>query len=132
MGIEMIHVNQMILKRTYSELGVRTVDLRIYSDASLQPMCMVAYLRRQENGEVTFVIGKSRVAPMRNMTVAKLEIQVAGLGIRLRELIWELHDFKVDQAVQSSDSTTSLQWRHASNNNQPVFVANRVDEVFEN
>ena len=69
---EMIHVNKMALKRTYFESGVNKVDLHIFSDASLEAMCIVAYLRKQENGEVAFVIGKCRVAPVRNMTVAKL------------------------------------------------------------
>ena len=72
---EMVHVNRMVLKRTYFESGVNKVDLHIFSDASLEAMCMVAYLRKQENGEVAFVIGKCTVAPIRNMTVAKLEMQ---------------------------------------------------------
>ena len=67
---EMIHVIRMVLKRTYFESGVNKVDLHIFSDASLEAMCMVAYLRKQENGEVAFVIRKCRVAPIRNMTVA--------------------------------------------------------------
>ena len=62
----MIHVNQTVLKRTYFESGVNKVDLHIFSDTSLEAMCMVAYLRKQDNGEVTFVIGNCRVAPIRN------------------------------------------------------------------
>ena len=50
----MIHVNKMALKRTYFESSVNKVDLHIFSDASLEAMCMVAYLRKQENGEVAF------------------------------------------------------------------------------
>ena len=57
---------------------------------------MVAFLRKQDNnGEVTFVIGNSRVAPIRNMTVAKLEMQAAVFGVRLLELIFEEHDIEV-------------------------------------
>ena len=69
-----IHVNQMVLKRTYFEPGVSKVDLHISSDASLEAMRMVAYLRKEGKGKVTFVIGKSGVAPIRNITVAKLEM----------------------------------------------------------
>ena len=129
---EMIRVNQMVLNRTYFESGVNKVDLHIFSDASLEAMCMVAYLRKQEKGEVAFVIGKCTVAPIRNMTVAKLEMQAAVFGVRLRELILEEHDNEVDQIVHWTDSTTVLQWLHASNNKQPVFVANRVAEILEN
>ena len=128
---EMIQVNQMVLKITYFESGVNKVDLHIFSDASLEAMCMVAYLRKQDNGEVTFVIGKCRVAPIRSMTVAKLEMQVAVFRVRLRELNLEEHDIEVDRIVHWRDSTTVLQWLHASNNKQPVFVANRVAEILE-
>ena len=64
-------MNQIALKRTYFESGVNKVDQQIFSDASLEAMCMVAYLRKQESGEVAFVIGKCRVAPIRIMPVAK-------------------------------------------------------------
>ena len=40
---EMIHVNQMALKRTYFESGVNKVNLHIFSVASLEAMCIVAY-----------------------------------------------------------------------------------------
>ena len=93
---------------------------------------MVACLRKQENGEVAFVIGKCRVAPIRNMTVAKLEMQAAVFGVRLRELILGEHDFEVDRIIHWTDSTTVLQWLHASNNKQQVIVANRVAEVLDN
>ena len=100
---EMIQVNQMVLKRTYFESGVNKVDLHIFPDASLEAMCKVAYLRKQENGEVAFVIGKSRVAPIRNMTVANMEMQAAVFGVRLRELILEEHDIEVDRIVHRID-----------------------------
>ena len=128
----MIHVNQMGLKSTYFESGVNKVDLHVFSDASLEARCMVTYLRKQDNGEVNFVIGKCRVAPIRNMTMVKLEMQAAVFGVRLRELILEEHDIEVDRIVHWTDSTTVLHWLHASNNKQPVFVANRVAEILEN
>ena len=105
----MIHVTQMDLKRTYFEPGVNKVDLQNFSDASLEAMCMVAYLRTQDNGEVTFKIGKCRVASIRNMTVAKLEMHAAVFGVSLRDLIFEEHDVEVDQIVHWTDSTTVLQ-----------------------
>ena len=72
---EMIRVNQSVLKRTYFGTGVNKVDLHIFSDASFEAICMSAFLRKQDNDKVTFVIGKCRVAPVRNMTVAMLEMQ---------------------------------------------------------
>ena len=110
----MIHVNQMVLKRTYFESGVN-------EDVSLEAMCMLAYLKLQKNGEVTFVIGKCRVAPIRNMTVAKFEMQAAVSGVRLQELILAEHDIEIDRIVHWTDSTTVLQWLHSANKKQQVL-----------
>ena len=57
---------------------------------------------------MAFVIGNCRVAPIRNMTVAKLEMQAAVYGVRLRELILEEHDFDVDRIVHWTYATTVL------------------------
>ena len=70
---EITHANQMVLlpKRTYFESRVKKIFLHIFSEA----MCMVGNMRKKkENSEVTFVVGKCGVAPIRNMTVAKLEM----------------------------------------------------------
>ena len=66
------------------------------------------------------------------MTLAKLEMQAAVFEVRLRELVLEEHDIDVDGIVHWAVSTTVLQSIHASNNKQPVFVANRVAEILEN
>ena len=42
------------------------------------------------------------------MTVAKLEMQAAVYGVRLRELILEEHDFDVDRIVHWTYATTVL------------------------
>ena len=49
--------------------------------------------------KVAILVGKCRVALIRNMTVAKLEMQAAVFGVRLRELILEEHDIEVDLIV---------------------------------
>ena len=87
----MNHVNQMIPKRTHSESGVSKVELRIFSDASLEAWCMVAYLRKQDKNEVSFVM------------------QAAVFGVRLRELILEEHDIEIDRIVLWIGSKTVLQ-----------------------
>ena len=66
------------------------------------------------------------------MTVAKMEMQAAVFGVRLREPILEEHDIEVNRFIHWTDSTTVLHWLHASNNKQPVFVANRNAETLEN
>ena len=73
-------------------------------------MFIIAYLRKQENVEVSFLIGKCREVPTRNLTDTKLEMQAAVFDVRLEE-----RNFEVGRFVQWTDSTTVLQWVHASN-----------------
>ena len=61
---QITHVNQNGPQKNQFESAVNKVYLHIFSDASLEAMCMVAYLREPENREITFLIRKCRKAPM--------------------------------------------------------------------
>ena len=66
------------------------------------------------------------------MTVAKLDMQAAVFGVRLREPFLEEHEFEIDKILHWTDSTNVLQWLHSAKKKQPVLVANRVAEILEN
>ena len=98
---------------------------------------LVAILRAREKSptvkgktELAFVLGKARVAPMKVMTVPKLELQAALLAARLKKEITHALTVTVNQLFMWTDSTTVLQWIN-SNEKQPIFVANRFCEILE-
>ena len=95
-------------------------------------MCILAYLQDGATLKLTYVIGKCRVAPIRHMTVPKLELQAAVYGVRLRKQILNEHDVKIDKIYHWTDSSTVLQWLQAAHKKQQVFVANRAAEILEN
>ena len=95
-------------------------------------MRIVAYLQDEATLKLTYVIGKCRVAPIRHMTVPKLELQAAVYGVRLRKQILNEHDVKIDKIYHWTDSSTVLQWLQAAHKKQQVFVANRAAEILEN
>ena len=109
------------------------VDLNIFSDASLESMCIVAYIRAlTPNGtEVSFVTEKCRIAPMKQQTIPKLELQAALYSVRLRQLIEKEHDIEMDSVTYWTYSVTVLPWLHAAHKKQQVFVANRVGEILD-
>ena len=121
------------LKRRFFMSQFDRVDLHIFSDASLDSMCIVAYMRAlTSNGtEVSFVTGKCRIAPMKQQTIPKLELQAALYSVRLRQLIEKEHDIKMDSVTHWTDSMTVLRWLHAAHKKQQVFVANRVGEILD-
>ena len=80
--------------------------------------------------ELAFVFGKARVAPMKALTIPKLELQAALLAARLKDEVQKALTLTVERTLMWTDSTTVLQWLH-SIDKQPVFVANRVAEILE-
>ena len=129
---ELREIRTMSINRLYFENGCTNLRLHIFTDASEEAMCIVAYLQDEATLKLTYVKGKGRVAPIRHMTVPKLELQAAVYGVRLGKQILNEHDVKIDKIYHWTDSSTVLQWLQAAHKKQQVFVANRAAEILEN
>ena len=96
----------------------------------------VAFLRAQVSTssgpktELAFVLGKTREAPMKVMTIPNLELQAALLAARLKQDICRALTVHINKVFMWTDSTTVLQWLN-STSKQPKLVANRVCEILE-
>ena len=127
-------VAETSIARRYFYTAGDKIELHVFADASEDTMCAVAYLRSQPNeysADLAFVIGKCRVAPMRHLSIARLELQAAVMAVRLKEQIVKEHEMKISSCSFWSDSTTVLQWIHSSHRKQQVFVANTVVEILD-
>ena len=125
------------IPRSYFSGPFDSIELHMFGDSSQDIFSAVAFLRARVTTptgkiktELTFVLGKARVAPMKVMTVPKLELQAALLAARLKNEIIQALTVTVNQVFMWTDSTTVLQWIN-SNEKQPIFVANRVCEILE-
>ena len=125
------------IPRSYFSGPFDKIELHMFGDSSQDIFSAVAFLRAQvttPTGKIktglAFVLGKARVAPMKVMTVPKLEFQAALLAARLKNEIIQALTVTVNQVFMWTDSTTVLQWIN-SNEKQPIFVANRVCEFLE-
>ena len=125
---ELRKIRTMSISRLYFGNGCTNLKLHIFTDASEEAMCIVAYFQDEATLKLTYVIGKCRVAPNRHTTIPKLEIQAAVYGARLRRE----HDVKIDKIYHWTDSSTVLQWLQSAHKKQQVFVANRAAEILEN
>ena len=122
------------IRRKYFNDKTDHVELHLFADASEHTMCAVAYLRanaKEQSAEVSFVIGKCRVAPMRHMSIPRLELQAAVMAVRLKEQIVKELEQPVHSFAYWSDSSTVIQWINSSHRKQQVFVANRVAEILD-
>ena len=101
-------------------------QLHIFVDASMAAMAAVSYLRttNSQTGhqQAYFLIGKCKVAPNKQISVPKMELQAAVIGVRLLKLIQKEMTLKFDQIFLWSDSQVVLDWL-ASNKKQKVFFS---------
>ena len=107
-------------------------QLHVFGDASENAFGVVAYLRFElEDGTVhcSFVTSKARVAPIKQLSIPRLELQAAVMAIRVAETVKTEHDMTVHETVYWSDSSTVLQWINSESRRFNTFVANRISEI---
>ena len=108
--------------------------LHIFCDASLTAMCAVAYLKTEytdSTGSINFIMGKAKVAPIRQQSIPKLELAAAVIGVRVAFFIKQQLDVTISKTTFWSDSATTLQFIYNSKETHKMYVANRVAEILE-
>ena len=72
-------LNELSRNNHYGWHPGSNVQLHVFADASEMGLCVFAYLRFEVDDEVkvSFVMGKTRVAPIKITTIPKLELQAA-------------------------------------------------------
>ena len=134
---ELPHVITISIPRCYKIQSLRNssiVQLHNFADASRRGYPAVSYLRFvDQNGVIhcSFVMGKTRNAPIKEWTIPRLELQAAVLAARLSKTILRELDLPVCQTFFWSDSMTSLQYIKNETRRFQTFVANRVAEIHE-
>ena len=108
--------------------------LHIFCDASLTAMCAVAYLKTEYTDStcsINFIMGKAKVAPIRQQSIPKLELAAAVIGVRLAVFIKQQLDVTISKTTFWSDSATTLQWIYNSKERHKMYVANSVAEILD-
>ena len=93
--------------------AVRFAMLCVFSDASRQAFGACAYVRWLTNNgryEARFVAAKSRVAPLKELTIPGLELQAAVLAARLGKSICEEARIRFEKVIYFTDSRITLAW----------------------
>ena len=131
---EIAALKELSINRHYGWQRGSNVQLHVFADASEKGLCVVAYLRIEidDKVNVSFVMGKTRVAPIKTTRIPKLELQAALHASRIKVSIIEGHDFTINQVFMWTDSSTVIEWLNAFEKKQHIFVANRIGEILEN
>ena len=108
--------------------SLENVQLHVFADASSVGIGAVCYLRvsNANNCFVSFMMGKSRVAPAKPLTIPRLELCAAGIAVRLAKFVTRELDVTPEKTVFWSDSTTVLSYLQSTSKHRPVFETNRI------
>lgn len=116
----------------YAFLPRSKVQLHTFSDASEDAYGACVYARCEDstgNVKVQLLASKSRVAPLKRLSIARLELCAAVLGSHLHDHVKQALDLEIEASYFWTDSTVTLQWLKSPPNVWKTFVANRVAEV---
>lgn len=134
---ELPQLSQIHLPRCYSaslQYPVKSRSVHVFCDASEQAYGSVAYLCSeddQSNMQVSFLAARSRVAPRKQISIARLELCAALTGAQLGDVLKKELTLDIHQFVYWSDSTTVLTWLQSDSCRYRVFVGVRVTEIQE-
>ena len=114
---------------------VAHTELHHVSDASQTAYGAVSYLGVvSETGVVhcCFMLGKSKLAPMKQLTIPRLELVAAVVAVQLEVTLRKELYMQVDRSVFWSDSMVALQYIKNKTTRFHTFVANRIAMIHEN
>ncbi|MEM7299092.1 MAG: reverse transcriptase domain-containing protein, partial [Bacteroidota bacterium] len=111
----------------------RVIELHGFSDSSNDLYCGVVYLRFVIGSQVKtfFLASKSRVAPIKSMSIPRLELLGCLLLSRLIEEISNALEtrLKVSRVICWTDSEVALWWINGKSKSWKPWVENRADRV---
>ena len=116
------------------QFSTDSMELHVFADASNTGYGAVVYLRSVDpEGQcnVSFVIGKSRLSPMKPVTVPRLELTAAVTAVKLGEMAKRELSVENLPICYYTDSTIVRHYISNDERRWPVFVANRVSVIRE-
>lgn len=107
------------------------IQLHIFTDAGENAFGCAGYLRIVVDGVVkcSLAMARSKVAPLKQLTIPRLELQAAVLGARMSHQIKQNLSLQLHQTFFWTDSRTVLSWIASDQKRYKQFVSFRIGEI---
>ena len=112
---------------------LRGCELHIFGDASERAYGAVLYLKSITDDAVTvrLTCSKARLAPIKRVTLPRLELLAALVATRLLRYFCQATECDISKANLWSDSAIALAWIRVDPNRWKIFVCTRFTEILE-
>lgn len=113
---------------------VLEISLHAFTDASQKAYTATVYARHEyEDGTVScrLITSKTRLAPLKAMSIPRLELMGALIGVRLTQQVCESMEIDSKSTTFWVDSLNVGYWIKDHSRQYKTFVAHRVGEIQE-
>ena len=110
------------------------MTVHTFTDASEKAYAAAVYARYEfEDGSIgtRLITAKTRLAPLKALSIPRLELMGAVIGLRLTRQVCEALGVQRNKATYWVDSCNVGYWIHGQSRNYKPFVALRVGEIHE-
>ena len=131
-------LSQVSIDRCFQPKGVddssAKVELHMFCDASEQAYGAAVYIKIYDaigSCKCSLVMGKSRLAPIKAMSIPRLELAAAVVAVKLYQFASQELDLKVDNKYFWTDSMIVLGYIRNESRRFKTLVANRLAAIHD-
>ncbi|XP_011858796.1 PREDICTED: uncharacterized protein LOC105556325, partial [Vollenhovia emeryi] len=130
---ELTSLARLSIPRWLNTWSDSQVELHGFSDASQLAMAAVIYISVHDSDGATFslVCSKTKVAPLKRLSIPRLELTAALLLSRLMQYVTATLNMDVTATHMWTDSLVTLSWIRSHASRWKDFVRNRVAQIQE-
>lgn len=126
------NINHIVIPRHVLIQSPVSIELHGFSDASEVAYGACLYIRSVSSlGQISIQLlcAKTRVAPLKTVTIARLELCAALLLAQLSDKVKRALNLNIDKQFYWCDSNITLSWIKSSPHQWKIFIANRVSQI---
>ena len=132
---EILELEKLEIQRCFKPVDfgeIKAVELHYFSDASEGGYGQCSYIRLvndSDKAHCAFVIGESRVSPLRQTSIPRLELAAATVSAKMSEFLRNELTYSDRSEYFWSDSKIVLGYCNNEARRFHVYVANRVQQI---